>query len=118
MLGWYLAEGWISSRGARLNFRSVRMTTDTCEALIAAIVTVVGRRPVLAARRPDIPNARHLYVHAPVLARVVKAMGMGARAARKRLPDLLLNCDENGQLSHFSKDSSWEMGPRTVPGGS
>ena len=99
MLGWYLAEGSISSRGARLNFSLGADDDGYMPALIAAIVTVVGRRPVLAARRPDIPNARHLYVHAPVLARVVKAMGMGEHASRKRLPDLLLNCDENGQLA-------------------
>jgi DNA gyrase subunit B len=99
MLGWYLAEGSISSRGARLNFSLGADDDGYMQALSAAIVTVVGRRPVLAARRPDIPNARHLYVHAPVLARVVKAMGMGERASRKRLPDLLLNCDENGQLA-------------------
>ena len=99
MLGWYLAEGSISSRGARLNFSLGADDDGYMPALIAAIVTVVGRRPVLAARRPDIPNARHLYVHAPVLARVVKAMGMGEQASRKRLPDLLLNCDENGQLA-------------------
>ena len=99
MLGWHLAEGSISSRGARLNFSLGADDDGYMHALIAAIVTVVGRRPVLAARRPDIPNARHLYVHAPVLARVVKAMGMGEHASRKRLPDLLLNCDENGQLA-------------------
>ena len=99
MLGWYLAEGSISSRGARLNFSLGADDDGYMQALSAAIVTVVGRRPVLAASRPDIPNARHLYVHAPVLARVVKAMGMGERASRKRLPDLLLNCDENGQLA-------------------
>jgi len=99
VLGWYLAEGSIGSRGARLNFSLGADDDGYMHALIAAIVTVVGRRPVLAARRPDIPNVRHLYVHAPVLARVVKAMGMGEHASRKRLPDLLLNCDENGQLA-------------------
>ena len=99
MLGWYLAAGSISSRGARLNFSLGADDDGYMQALTAAIETIASRRPVLAARRPDIPNARHLYVHAPVLARMVKAMGMGKQASRKRLPDLLLNCDENSQLA-------------------
>jgi DNA gyrase subunit B len=99
MLGWYLAEGSISSRGARLNFSLGADDDRYMPALVAAIEAVTGRRPVFAARRASVPNSRHLYVHAPVLARVVKAMGMGGTAVHKRVPDLLLNCGEDNQLA-------------------
>ena len=99
MLGWYLAEGSISSRGARLNFSLGADDDRYMPALVAAIEAVTGRRPVFAARRASVPNSRHLYVHAPVLARVVRAMGMGGTAVHKRVPDLLLNCGEDNQLA-------------------
>ncbi len=99
MLGWYLAEGSVSSRGARLNFSLGADDDRYIPTLAAAIETVTGRPPVSASMRTDFPNSRHLYVHAPVFARMVKAMGMGGHAPRKQVPDLLLNCDEDKQLA-------------------
>ncbi len=65
MLGWYLAEGSISSRGARLNFSLGADDERYIPSLIAATEAVTGHRAVLATNRADVPNARHLYVHAP-----------------------------------------------------
>jgi DNA gyrase subunit B len=99
MFGWYLAEGSLSCRGARLNFSLGSDDDRYVPTLAAAVETVTSRRLVFAATRESNPNARHLYVHAPVLARAVKAMGMGGKATRKRIPDLLLNCSEDDQLA-------------------
>ncbi|HEY6309483.1 MAG TPA: ATP-binding protein, partial [Streptosporangiaceae bacterium] len=118
MLGWYLAEGSKSCRGARLNFALGSADDRYVPALAAAIQTVTGRCPVSASIRAEIPNSRHLYVHAPVLARVVKAMGMGAKAPLKRVPDLLLNCDEDNQLAflegYFLGDGSKDRSGRKL----
>jgi DNA gyrase subunit B len=59
---------------------------------------MTGRAPVTA-RPAARPHSRHLYVHSPILARTIKALGMGGTACHKRLPDLLLNCDEECQLA-------------------
>ncbi len=98
MLGWYLAEGSVSSRGARLNFSLGADDERYLPSLAAAIEAVTGRAPVVATPKGR-PNSRHLYVHAPVFTRAVRAMGMGGTAIHKRVPDLLLNCDENNQLA-------------------
>jgi len=98
MLGWYLAEGSVSSRGARLNFSLGTDDERYLPSLAAAIEVVTGRAPVIATPKGR-PNSRHLYVHAPVFTRAVRAMGMGGTALHKRVPDLLLNCDENNQLA-------------------
>ena len=63
-----------------------------------AIRKVTGREPHCALPAA-IPNSRHLYVHAPILARAVQALGLGGAAHEKRLPDLLLNCAEHHQLA-------------------
>jgi DNA gyrase subunit B len=98
MLGWYLAEGSVGSRGARLNFSLGADDERYIPSLVAAIEAVTGRAPVVA-RSVGRPNSRHVYVHAPVLTRAVKAMGMGGTAIHKRVPDLLLNCGEENQLA-------------------
>ncbi len=98
VLGWYVAEGSLSSRGSRLNFSLGADDDRYLAGLSAAIGQVTGRRP-RCARNASIPNCRHLYVHAPILARAIKALGIGGTACEKRLPDLLLNCDEERQLA-------------------
>ena len=121
LLGWYLAEGSQSCHGARLNFALGAADDRYVPALAAAIETVTGRCPVSASMRAEFPNSRHLYVHAPVLARVVKAMGMGAKAPLKRVPDLLLNCDEENQLAflegYFLGDGSKDRSGTKLPFG-
>jgi DNA gyrase subunit B len=98
VLGWYMAEGSLSSRGSRLNF-SLGATDDRyLTGLTAAVERIIGRRPTLTSPAGK-PNSRHLYVHAPVMARVLAAMGMTGLADEKRLPDLLLNCAEHHQLA-------------------
>ena len=59
---------------------------------------MTGLRPVVAHLKGR-PAVRHLYVHAPVLARLVCAIGMGGTATQKQLPDLMLNVGENHQLA-------------------
>jgi len=98
ILGWYLAEGSVGSRGARLNFSLGADDDRYIPTLAAAIQTVTGRAPAVVTPT-GFPNSRHLYVPAPVFARTVKAMGMGGTARRKRVPDLLLNCSEENQLA-------------------
>jgi DNA gyrase subunit B len=98
VLGWYLAEGSLSSHASRLNFALGADDDRYMTGLAATIERVTGRHPV-SAKVAGRPNARHLYVHAPVLARAVKAMGMGGAACEKRLPDLILNCEEQCQLA-------------------
>ena len=97
-LGWYLAEGSLSSHGSRLNLSLDADDDGYIPTISAAIEAITGRSP-LVTRPANKPNSRHLYVHAPVLARLVKALGMGGRAVRKQVPDLLLNCAENEQLA-------------------
>ena len=98
MLGWYLAEGSLSSRGARLNFSLGAPDERYLPSLVTAIEAVTGRTPTIV-RPKAVPNALHLYVHAPVFARAFRAMGMGGTATHKRIPDLLLNCEETNQLA-------------------
>jgi DNA gyrase subunit B len=111
MLGWYLAEGSVGSRGARLNFSLGADDDRYIPSLAAAIAAVTGRAPAVVTPT-GFPNSRHVYVPAPVLARTVKAMGMGGTAIHKRVPDLLLNCGENHQLAflegYFLGDGSKE----------
>jgi DNA gyrase subunit B len=98
MLGWYLAEGSLGSRGACLNFSLGADDDRHIPSLGAAIEAVTGRAPVVTTPAGS-PGSRHLHVPAPVLGRAVKAMGMGGRATRKQVPDLLLNCTEDNQLA-------------------
>jgi DNA gyrase subunit B len=98
LLGWYLAEGSVGSRGARLNFSLGANDDRYIPSLAAAIQTVTGRAPMVVTPT-GFPNSRHLYVPAPVLGRVIKALGMGGKATRKRVPDVLLNCSEENQLA-------------------
>jgi DNA gyrase subunit B len=98
VLGWYLAEGSLSCQGARLNFALGAGDDRYRPGLATAIRQVTGRAPVTAQSGAS-SYARHLYVHAPVLARAIKALGMGGTACHKRLPDLLLNCGEQNQLA-------------------
>jgi DNA gyrase subunit B len=117
MLGWYLAEGSQSCRGARLNFALGSADNPYMAGLSAAIEAVTGRHPVIAKQTASL-NARHLYVHAPILARVVRAMGMGGIAHEKRIPDLLLNCAEENQLAflegYFLGDGTKDRAGRTL----
>jgi DNA gyrase subunit B len=98
MFGWYLAEGSLGSRGARLNFSLGADDDRYLPSLIAAIEAVTGHTPAVT-RPARSPNSRHVYVPSPVLGRAIKAMGMGETATRKRVPDLLLNCSEDKQLA-------------------
>ena len=98
MLGWYLAEGSLGSHGARLNFALGADDDRYLPSLVAAIEAVTGHPPAVA-RPAGSPNSRHVYVASPVLGRAIKALGMGATATRKRVPDLLLNCSEDNQLA-------------------
>ena len=98
VLGWYLAEGSLSCHGARLNFALGADDDWYLPGLAAAIERVTGRAPATA-RPVARSHSRHVYVHSPVLARTIKALGMGGTACHKRLPDLLLNCDEPCQLA-------------------
>jgi len=98
VLGWYTAEGSLSSHESRLNFSLGADDDRYIAGLAKAIRQVTGREPQCA-RVAQVPNSRHVYVHAPILARAVKALGLGGTACEKRLPDLLLNCDEDSQLA-------------------
>jgi DNA gyrase subunit B len=117
MLGWYLAEGSKSCGGARLNFALGSADDTYIPGISAAIEAVTGRRPVMA-KSTGSPNARHLYVHAPILARVVNAIGMGGKAGTKRVPDLLLNLAEENQLAflegYFLGDGTKDRYGRTL----
>jgi DNA gyrase subunit B len=98
LLGWYLAEGSLSSHSSRVNF-SVGADDDRyIPGLSDAIAAVTGLRPVVAYPK-DRPAVRHVYVHAPILARLVCAMGMGGTGTQKQLPDLMLNVCEDHQLA-------------------
>jgi DNA gyrase subunit B len=98
VLGWYLAEGSLSCHGSRLNFALGADDDRYLAGLATAIERVTGRTPVTA-RPAARPRVRHLYVQSPILARTIKALGMGGTACHKRLPDLLLNCYEQCQLA-------------------
>ncbi len=98
LLGWYLAEGSLSSRASRLNFSLGADDDRYIPGLCDAIAAVTGLRPIVA-RPKGRPASRHVYVHAPVLARLARAVGMGGTATQKRLPDLMLNVCEDHQLS-------------------
>jgi DNA gyrase subunit B len=98
VLGWYLAEGSLSCQGSRLNFALGADDDRYVAGLIAAIERVTGRAPTVVQPTAR-PNARHLYVHSPILARAIQALGMGGTACYKRLPDLVLNCSEQCQLA-------------------
>ncbi|MBO0803593.1 MAG: hypothetical protein J2P25_11040 [Nocardiopsaceae bacterium] len=99
LLGWYLAEGSLGSRGSRINFSLGADDDRYVGEISAAIEAVTGHQPTIAKVNPELPNSRHLYVHAPVLARLIKAMGMSGHATRKVVPDLVLNCTEDAQLA-------------------
>jgi DNA gyrase subunit B len=98
VIGWYLAEGSQGSRGARLNFSLGAGDDRYIAGLCAAIGTVTDREP-RCARSARVPDNRHLYVHAPIMARAFHALGLGGHAHEKSLPDLLLNCAEHHQLA-------------------
>jgi DNA gyrase subunit B len=98
VLGWYLAEGSLSCNGARLNFALGRDDDSYLDGLRSAITRLVGHGPVTVYPKGR-PNSIHLYVHAPIFARLAKALEMGGRATEKRVPDLLLNCSEEHQLA-------------------
>jgi len=98
MLGWYLAEGSLSCHGSRLNFALGPDDDQYLASLVTAIERVTGHSPVIA-RSTSSRLGRHLYVHSPIVARAIKALGMGGTACHKRLPDLLLNCGEQTQLA-------------------
>jgi DNA gyrase subunit B len=98
VLGWYLAEGSLSCHRSRLNFTLGADDDRYLTGLTAAIERVTGRAPVTA-RPTGRPNVRHLYVHSPIMARAIQALGMGRTACYKRLPDLVLNCAEQCQLA-------------------
>jgi len=117
VLGWYVAEGSLSSHGSRLNFALGADDDRYIAGLCAAIKQVTGREP-RCVRNARIPNCRHLYVHASILARAAKALGMGGTACEKRIPDLLLNCDEEYQLAflegYFLGDGTTDRRGRTM----
>ena len=117
VLGWYVAEGSLSSHGSRLNFALGADDDRYIAGLCAAIKQVTGREP-RCVRNARIPNCRHLYVHASILARAAKALGMGGTTCEKRIPDLLLNCDEEYQLAflegYFLGDGTTDRRGRTM----
>ena len=118
VLGWYLAEGSLSCHGARLNFALGADDNRYQAGLTTAIEQLTGRSPMTARPSPG-QHGLHLYVHAPILARAIKALGMGGTTRHKRLPDLLLNCDEQCQLAflkgYFLGDGTKDAHGRVLP---
>ena len=86
-------------RYSRLNFSLGADDDQYIAEISAAIRDVMGREPRCAVPT-GIPNSRHLYVHAPILARVVQALGLGGAAHPEVCPiPFLLNCAEHHQLA-------------------
>ena len=88
----------MSSHSSRLNFSLGADDDRYIPGLSDAIAAVTGLPPVVAHQKGR-SAFRHVYVHAPVLARLVRAIGMSGIATQKQLPDLMFNVAENHQLA-------------------
>ncbi|MGK5558630.1 LAGLIDADG family homing endonuclease, partial [Actinomadura kijaniata] len=117
MLGWYLAEGSLSSRDSRLNFSLGAGDDRYLPELRDVLRKVVGAEPVVAHPKGR-PNSRHLYVHAPLHARLIKAIGLGRTARFKRIPELVFNLPEAEQFvfleGYYLGDGTKEKTGRTL----
>ncbi|MCP2335625.1 LAGLIDADG family homing endonuclease [Actinomadura rupiterrae] len=95
-LGWYLAEGSVSSRGARLNY-SLGVDDDRYLPGLRAAIAAFGEGTAALHMPKGRPKSRHLYVQAPIAVRMIKALGLGGTALAKRIPDLIFKCPEECQ---------------------
>jgi DNA gyrase subunit B len=106
-LGWYTAEGSKANTQVKLSLgedddiylpRILRLIKDTF-----GVDAVVGY-PI------DKPHARELRLHAPLVSRLIYALGLGGNAAEKRIPDLMFNVDESCQMAFLA---GWYLGDGT-----
>ncbi len=96
-LGWYTAEGSLSGR-SQVALSLGRDDERFLPAIVSAVECVFGETPRVSV---DSRNAKQfkLYFHSSLAARLLMALGLHGRAHEKRLPDLLLNVDEQCQLA-------------------
>ncbi|WP_345432909.1 LAGLIDADG family homing endonuclease [Actinoallomurus vinaceus] len=117
VLGWYMAEGSLGSRGSRMNFSLGAGDQPYIPGLCEAVERVTGRAPVVSVPKGR-PNSRHVYVHAPLMGRLIRAIGLGEGACEKRVPDLLMNCSEEQQFAflegYFLGDGTKDTNGRKI----
>src|SRR5207253_3768654 len=94
-LGWYVAEGTLSSHQVSLNL-GTKDEGQNAE-LSAAIEAVFGEKP----RRYYDPESKaiKLYFHSVAAARLLRAWGLGKRAHEKKVPDIVFSMREELQLA-------------------
>ena len=94
-LGWYVAEGTLSKHQVSLNLgtKDERFIPE----LITAIQAVFGETP----RRYDDPESQgiKLYFNSVMAARLLQAWGLGKKAHKKSIPDLVFSVTEPLQLA-------------------
>ena len=94
-LGWYVAEGSLSSHQVSLNLG--KKDEHFVAELAAAIDAAFGETP----RRYDIPasNGIKLYFHSVAAARLLQAWGLSEQSHEKRLPDIIFSLPEQLQIA-------------------
>ena len=93
-LGWYAAEGSLDSRG-QIRLALGEDDRPYIDRIIADIQCVFGETARIYVKGRKL----QLYFHAPIAARMLRALGLGGTALTKRLPDLLLNVPVEHQLA-------------------
>jgi len=94
-LGWYVAEGSLSSHQVSLNIgkKDERFIAE----LKGAIQATFGETP--RCYNPPASDGIKLYFHSVAAARLLRAWGLDGRADRKKLPDLVFSLPEELQFA-------------------
>jgi DNA gyrase subunit B len=109
-LGWYMAEGTLSSHQVSLNIG--RKDERFIPELMATIETLFGEVP-RCYFEPDSESIK-LYFHSVVAARLLQAWGLGGRAHTKRIPNLLFSLSEDLQFAFLQ---GYFLGDGTISSG-
>ncbi len=91
-LGWFIAEGTLSKNQVSLNIGSKDLAF--VDELTESIRAVFGETPRLFQKGQSIK----LYFQSVLASKLLKSLGVAARAHKKRLPDLAFNLSEELQL--------------------
>ncbi|MEZ5171456.1 MAG: DNA gyrase subunit B [Acidimicrobiia bacterium] len=98
-LGWFAAEGSLSS-GSQVSLSLGEDDEPYLPSIIAAVEQSFGETPRVHQDR-RFAKSRKLYVGSTIAARLLVALGLGGRAHEKRVPDLLLNVDDECRLAYL-----------------
>ena len=98
-LGWFAAEGTLS--GAQIRLALGADDEPQISRLAAMVERLFGATARIYTSQNSLNN-RQFWFHAPLLANILRALGLGGRSYDKRLPDVLLNVDESCQLAFLA----------------